>query len=652
MPSRSLLTIMIIAFALSAVCALALVQVSRDGSQVLAVQRAAQPVLALQDAMLPGQVEALRVDALSGVLREVERDASKCLGTLSPTTRVLLLPQGQGRLLNGLCDERASAAEALIAQLRTLPSGEITLGTLAPREVATIGAQVSLIGALTRRYDAALAGAYQVALTSLLSTVLALGAAVVMVAGLSLLRMLRAVVAATSAALAQVREVPALALVGRRELRTTLDRALDVGTRRAPGEAPSVLYFFALERPDWAHGDDGADERWREVLSAAQGHLAARVRGDDMACALVSDELVLLARRVADLDQAKLLGQRIMDCLDVPCDVDGERYQPDVHGGFALYPDHATDADALVRGAEKALREAKRQGHRQLVCFSHEDDDQAQVDARAAIDAELPHALARGQLSLAYQPVVNLRKQGAESVEALLRWQHPTLGEVSPSTFIPLAEQSNLILPIGEWVLTEALRQVRAWRGEGHEGVRVAVNVSVRQLLGQDVAALVSDTLAQFDLGGDALLLEVTEAVLMQERERAWKALAQVREIGVHVAIDDVGTGYSSLGQLASLPLDYLKIDGSFISGDGLQTDAQRAVIRSVIGLAEGLGVQVVAEAVEDETVAAYLADAGVRFAQGFLFCHPVAADEVDWAASYADSLPQDGDPERLLNVW
>ncbi|MEM9387807.1 MAG: GGDEF domain-containing phosphodiesterase [Pseudomonadota bacterium] len=651
MPSRSLLTIMIIAFALSAVCALALVQVSSDGARALAAQRPTQAVVALQEAMMPGQVQALRVEELSGVLREVEREASKCLAALSPTTRVLLAPQGQGRVLNGLCSERASAAEALIAQLRSLPTGDVALGTLEPRYVAAISAQAALIGALTRRYDAALAGAYQVALTSLLSTILVLGAAVLVVAGLTLLRMLRAVVAVTSAALTQMREVPALALVGRRELRTKLERALDVGTRRAPGEGPSVLYFFTLERPGWAHGDDGAGERWREVLSGAQQRLAERVRGDDLACALVSDELVLLARRVTDLDQATLLGKRIMDCLDVPCEVDGERYAPDVHGGFALYPDHADDADALVRGAEKALREARREGHRHLVCFSRDNDEQ-RMDQRAAIEAELTHALARGQLSLAYQPVVNLPKQSAQSVEALLRWQHPTLGGVSPNTFIPVAEQSDLILPIGEWVLTEALRQVRAWRDEGREGVRVAVNVSVRQLLRQDVAARVSDTLAQFDLGGDALLLEVTEAVLMQERERAWNALARVRELGVQVAIDDVGTGYSSLGQLVRMPLDYLKIDRSFISGAGLTAEARQAVIRSVIGLAQGLGVQVVAEGVEDETVAAYLADAGVRFAQGYLFCHPVPASEVDWEADYSACLPQEGNVERLLNVW
>ncbi len=645
MPTRSLLTIIIIAVSLSAAAGLALVQVSMDGSRVLAAPRGGQALIALQEAMSPGQVQALRSEELSGVLREVERQATRCLGSLSPTTRVLLAPQGVTPMLQGLCDERAALAEELISQLRSLPTGDVQLGELEPQEVAAIGAQVALIGALTRGYDDALGGAHQLSLAALVATVLALGLLLTVVATRALMGFLRAVVATTNMALEQSREAPALALLDRRELRSQLEQALaDVG--RAPGDKASALFVFTLERPEWAHGD-GADERWREVLNQAQQRLAERVRGDDLACALVSDELVLLARRVGDAEQAAMLGQRLKERLDVPCEVQGKRYQPAIYGGFAMYPDHAIDADALVRNAEKAMREARREGVEQPLCFCI--DSRAVIDERSIIEQGLRHALECGELSLVYQPVVNLTEQSSKSVEALLRWHHPALGEVPPSKFIPVAEKSDLILPISEWVLTEAMRQVRQWRDEGEVNVRASVNVSVRQLTGQDLVTLVQDTLAKFDLGGDALLLEVTESLLMQERERAWDVLAQMREEGVRIALDDVGTGYSSLSYLSGMPLDYLKIDRSFL---GEHSEEQRPTIHTIIGLARALNVGVVAEGVEDDVTAAFLMDAGVQFAQGYLFNHPVPAAQIDWDADYSHHFPQEGDLERLLSAW
>jgi EAL domain-containing protein (putative c-di-GMP-specific phosphodiesterase class I) len=292
------------------------------------------------------------------------------------------------------------------------------------------------------------------------------------------------------------------------------------------------------------------------------------------------------------------------------------------------------------------MHEARRQGRNTVAVYSPEV--QPRMREHLAMQLALGQAIERGELSLAFQPIVQLESMRCHLVEALLRWQHPQFGQVSPGRFIPIAEESGLIVDIGEWVLREACRQLQRWRDAGAADVSVSVNVSYRQLTTHGFVEQVGQVLADCRLPGEALLIEVTESLCMLNREQVEAVLVALRELGVRIALDDFGTGYSSLSELLALPVDYLKIDRGFL---GDSSDGHRAVILTVLGLARVMGRKVVAEGVEDESTATFLADAGCHFAQGYHFARPVPASEIDFACDYRYLFHPDSDIRRLLRA-
>jgi EAL domain-containing protein (putative c-di-GMP-specific phosphodiesterase class I) len=255
----------------------------------------------------------------------------------------------------------------------------------------------------------------------------------------------------------------------------------------------------------------------------------------------------------------------------------------------------------------------------------------ARLAERVTLEHELRHAIERHELHLVYQPVVGLPKGPVRSVEALIRWEHPTLGSLSPVTFIPLAEESGLIIEIGSWVLDEALRQMAQWRRAVPEmaNLSVAVNLSALQLRDEDLVDRVAMALASHGLGGEALILELTESVLLADASAASETFSALKRMGVRLAIDDFGTEYSSLAYLKRFPFDILKIDRSFIISLDEEDSADETLIAAIVAMAKALGITTVAEGVETVAQATRVVDLGCDAVQGFLYSRPVRADHV-----------------------
>jgi diguanylate cyclase (GGDEF)-like protein len=356
------------------------------------------------------------------------------------------------------------------------------------------------------------------------------------------------------------------------------------------------------------------------LLGRVGERLRAAAPADAVVARLGGDEFAVL---LPGLDAAGGLdvAARMAEDLEEPVDV--ESFSLDVRASFGIsvFPAHGGDGHVLLKHADVALRRAKDTGRRYE---DFKDSDVTSFD-RLALAAELRRGIEAGELVLHYQPKLALDGTRSDGVEALVRWQHPHLGLVSPEGFIPLAEQSNLIKPLTLWVLDEALRQCAAWRQGGFD-LRVAVNLSTRSLLDRALAGQVAGLLAKHDLPPSALQLEVTETKIVADFGRAQAVLHELRSLGVRVAIDDFGTGYSSLAQLQQLPADELKIDKSFVMDMDVNAN-NAAIVRSTIDLGRNLGLEVTAEGVETEETRDLLQQLGCDYVQGYLLGRPAPAD-------------------------
>jgi EAL domain-containing protein (putative c-di-GMP-specific phosphodiesterase class I) len=296
--------------------------------------------------------------------------------------------------------------------------------------------------------------------------------------------------------------------------------------------------------------------------------------------------------------------------------------------GVALYPAEDCDLDALLKRADIAMRSARAWGENTVQLYSSTASEPQ--SERLALKNGLRDALARGQLFIEYQPQVDLATRRIVGVEALLRWQHPVYGRIDPGRFIPLAEETGMIVPIGDWVLRTACAQNRAWRDAGLPGVKTAVNLSARQLRHPDIAARVMEIIEATGLPGGCLDLEITEGVLIDDLDANRQVMGALRAAGVLVSIDDFGTGYSSLNYLSELPVDILKMDGLFVRRLGASTRARPyAIAEAIVAMAHRLELKVIAECVE---TAEQLADLGAMrcdTAQGYLFHRPLPAEQV-----------------------
>jgi diguanylate cyclase (GGDEF)-like protein len=342
-----------------------------------------------------------------------------------------------------------------------------------------------------------------------------------------------------------------------------------------------------------------------------------------MAARLGGDEFAILLEDV-DQNGATHVANVVLEALRAPLDLEGHLVSAEASIGIALCPGHGLDAETLFRRADVAMYAAKTA--RMGACVYSSDQDRHDPQ-RLEFVAELRTAIASDQLALHFQPQVNLRTGAMVGVEALVRWQHPRLGLVPPDDFIGLAEQTGLIRPLSQWVLSKALEAARSWRARGLH-LPVAVNLSAWDLHDPNLVQRIGMLLSERGLAADVLRLEVTESSLMLDAERASATLSELRLMGVRSSVDDFGTGYSSLTQLKRLPVDELKIDRSFVR-DMATDEEDRAIVRSTIGLAHSLGIHVVAEGVEDKETAQLLAELGCDWAQGYYFGRPLSEAEL-----------------------
>ncbi|HET8850284.1 MAG TPA: EAL domain-containing protein [Marinobacter sp.] len=341
------------------------------------------------------------------------------------------------------------------------------------------------------------------------------------------------------------------------------------------------------------------------------------------------DEFMVCQQQVDDIDDViHLLGQ-IKQCFEPPFDVQGDSHHITATMGVAVYPQSGLDADTLMRNADIALYRAKEQGRNTYQFYTEGMQDREVM--RLELDKDLSHALANDEFILHYQPQLDLVSGKIHSAEALIRWQHPRRGLLAPLEFIPLAEESGRITDIGRWVVQAACQQLATWQGTPFEHLRIAVNLSGRELDDESLVDDIQQALSAAGVAPHQLEIELTEEIFIQNIEHNLNQLSRLHQLGVHLAIDDFGVGYSSLGYLRDFPVDVLKIDRSFITDVTTRHD-DAVITRAVIHLAHTLGVQVVAEGVETEDQLAFLRDNGCNLAQGYLISRPIPVVDLEKA--------------------
>lgn len=322
----------------------------------------------------------------------------------------------------------------------------------------------------------------------------------------------------------------------------------------------------------------------------------------------------------------------IVTAMSVPFRVGERELSTTPSIGISLYPRDGIEADHLIRNADAAMYQAKGRGRNTFQFYSSDMNDRAAE--RLELEVQLRTAHLRGELCLHYQPQVDAISGRIVGAEALMRWQHPEYGMISPGRFIPIAEESGLIVQIGDWAIREACRQAVVWQRQGLEPITVAVNLSGRQFQQPNFVAQVADALVETGLAPQWLELEVTESIVMHDVRQVIATLSELKQLGVQLSIDDFGTGYSSLSYLKRFPVDLLKIDQSFVR-DLENDDSDAAIVRAVISLGKHLNLRLVAEGVETEGQFAFLQAAGVDLIQGFWFSRPLLAE--DFAARLRD---------------
>jgi diguanylate cyclase (GGDEF)-like protein/PAS domain S-box-containing protein len=360
-----------------------------------------------------------------------------------------------------------------------------------------------------------------------------------------------------------------------------------------------------------------------ELIQAVSARLRGGLRDEDTLARLGGNEFLVVIEDLESADEAASVASKLTQLVQNPfCVAGGHEVIVSASIGISLYPDDGDSATGLIQHADAALYQAKARG-RDSFCF-YSAALTAAVSERMQMEMGLRRALERGELLIHYQPLVSL-EGGRVGAEALLRWQPPGEALVRPDRFIPLAEETGLIVPIGAWVLREACRQARAWLDAGLDFGVVSVNLSVRQFHERDLPSLVADVLHETGLPAERLELEITESALMDDVEQAVQTLQALRAIGVALAVDDFGTGYSSLAYLKRFPIGKLKVDQSFVRGIATD-DSDLAIVTATIAMANSLGFATTAEGVETEAQLDILRALGCSAYQGYLFSRPVDA--------------------------
>ncbi len=364
-----------------------------------------------------------------------------------------------------------------------------------------------------------------------------------------------------------------------------------------------------------------------ELLIKIASDLVSGIRGNDTVARIGGDEFVMLLEDIEISENVAISAEKLLAIFSNPISLNHHELQISASIGICLYPADGKETETLLRNADAAMYRAKEQGRNNYQFYTEQLT--RNVIERLTLLNSLRHALERGQLHLVYQPQLDLQSLRLIGAEALIRWQHPELGMVSPARFIPLAEESGLIHPIGEWVLRSACMQAANWLQQGLDFGRVAVNIAGPQLQNGKLLGLVKTVLAESGLPPQHLELEVTEGFIMLEAESSIAELNELRDLGIALAIDDFGTGYSSLSYLKKLPIHKLKIDQSFVR-DIPNDSNDMAISHAVIAMGRSLGLTVIAEGVESEQQAVFLREADCQQAQGYYFSRPISAQEFE----------------------
>jgi diguanylate cyclase (GGDEF)-like protein len=388
------------------------------------------------------------------------------------------------------------------------------------------------------------------------------------------------------------------------------------------GQEGTVAAVLAI---DLDHFKDINDTLGHHIGDGLIGVVAQRLvhalRHDDLVARLGGDEFAVITTEVADLETLERFAERLIAILRAPYSISGHTLVVGASIGIAVISRSGGDAADIMRRADVALYRAKNEG-RSRACIYDADMD-ADLRERKQLEQDLRVAIAEDGLSVAYQPIMNASGEKMAGVEALCRWNHPTRGSVPPSDFIPIAERSELIIPLGEWVLRKACLEAKAWTG-----LTVAVNVSPLQFRRQDFVEVVERILEETGLDPHRLELELTETTLLGNVEDAEKAMQRLKARGVRFALDDFGTGYSSLLYLRRFPFDRIKIDRSFVLAIETAADAA-SIVHAIVSLGRGLGMKVTAEGVENAEQQLFLRAAGVHSMQGYRFGRPQPASDI-----------------------
>jgi diguanylate cyclase (GGDEF)-like protein len=415
------------------------------------------------------------------------------------------------------------------------------------------------------------------------------------------------------------------ALTGLPNRALVIDRATQMLGRAQRIHAPAAALFIDLD--DFQQINDRfGHPAGDELLQTIAARLQAVVRGGDTVGHLAGDEFVALVEPGSFEVAPELVAERILEVLRQPITLrTPSRSTVTITASMGVATAQGLSAEALMREAHVALYEAKQTGRDRYVLFR--SAMQATLQGRLLLQSDLREALDREELFLLYQPTLDLQSERLVGVEALIRWRHPVRGIVQPNDFIPLAEETGPIIPIGRWVLAEACKQAAVWHDESHP-VQISVNVSARQLDDESLLEDVQGALADSGLEPTSLTLEITETALMRDADSTAQQLRKLKALGVRIAIDDFGTGYSSLGYLSQFPVDVLKIDRTFVTGLSDSADS-RALAHTLIQLGKTLGLQTLAEGIEEQAQLEVLRHEQCDLGQGYLFARPLIAEAI-----------------------
>lgn len=401
------------------------------------------------------------------------------------------------------------------------------------------------------------------------------------------------------------------------------------------------LYVIAINLNRLKHINDSyGHSTGDEILKAVAQRLVAGTREGDTVSRITGDDFVVLAPRLGQPHRAIALAERLLESVGRPIELNGNSLQISANAGIATFPSDGTSADLLLQNADAALNHARSMGIGLVMFF--EPHMNASILEKITLQAELTEAVARNEFLLHFQPQANLMDGSLVGMETLIRWKHPTRGYISPALFIPAAEESGLIIQIGDWIIHETCRSIAHWRSLGHDDLLVAINLSSHQFSHPQLVNTIQSALQQYQIPASCVELEITEGVAMEDANEVLSRLNELKNTGIRIAIDDFGTGYSSLSYLRKFSVDKLKIDQSFVRD---MNDSREAlsIVNAIVALGHGLGLKVIAEGVESKDQLESLRSIGCDEIQGYIFSRPIPMDEMtQWLQNerHTDRLP------------